>query len=86
MSFDIGPMANLAEARPLGFKTAEHALAPLATAGAEALYLRHMRKNPAKDYNDQPASTTVGSSGGQAVKEAPHPDWVKQHPGWMPEP
>jgi hypothetical protein len=37
-------------------------------AGAAAASLK---RKAAKDYNDQPASTTVGADGNQAVKEPP---------------
>lgn len=69
---DIGPMANLAEMRPVGWNAATHALTAAGSIGAEMAYL-HLKKQrqAGKDYNDQPVAKTVGAEGPNAVKEAP---------------
>jgi hypothetical protein len=83
MSFDIGPLGNIAstegstEGRIVGLNAATSILTDLSPVAAErAMMRRQARRRPAKDYNDQPADTTVGSQGNQAVKEKPV--------SWMP--
>lgn len=67
---DIGPMGRI-EGRIVGLHTMGNIAADVGALYAEKVIRKRLA---AKDHNDQPVATTVGTEGGKAVKDI----------SWMP--
>jgi hypothetical protein len=70
---DLGSMGQL-DGRVVGL----HAFTNLATDVTPALVAAHLRRKAAKDHNDKPASTTIGSDQGKPIKDKPPVSWIPE--------